>query len=880
MSMLQGQVAGRHGSYATQFWRSSAARYYPTRAAMRVDYSRKAIARRLVLPLDSHNWVRSLEVLNAGYARPGRTPEHYQTVLRDMVEHHGRYAELEDGGVHGIKKGTHGTSSASSAAGVLPAIDALRDKAYAGEIPSNGSLWVTLVWAYCSLQQPQEGHHTFQQARRRFYFSAPTLQHMAELLLRVLCQHGHLEDATALYEEFLKPESTAAGTQASAQASRAPSNGKASAAVAVAPRRGNLDDGEARRWLAEAAALHGDWKKAEHFAASAGKEKPGEVNVGSDLEEATGVASYRPTINSLFHTHEGTLKESAQPRRAQAPPVQNFDENQQQEKNARSTGASHRTLSSLPLLSTLSDAAVRRLFQALCREAAATPATTLRDSHHLRDALACWEHLYGPLPNASVTSAQHHHDSAIGKSDVRVARPPLQDLHELLNLYAVHGQWRAMLDFFTLCFLQRPASRYFNATPEELLVPDHRRHDADSRDALSGQPNLALPSYATGMPLDTVTLNLLFASLPKAADALYLRTNPVSHSAGAPVLSLPASARPVTVVCLLNDLLTHRDDMVLTDVVMSVVGPALLQLGQTERAFELLVRSPMMVRARERKASLQLSAHEAELRSLLVSVGYAAYAVTASAARRHEMVRRMPHLFPPEVVRRLALEDETRDVDGAEARGGLSSALAVLEGPVVAVKLPADHATLSSASEGPHTTTHLPDAASQPSRVVTSAAPSLLDRQWQPYHDAVLRGHHDGGGSLSSGEATRTQRRAKRANGRATSTLTALADDAMRRDYLRLQDTRHLAFRGSPADASRDPRPIPKGLHDHASGWDFYGHGGEKVFGNSKRIPHPLSMQPKVMRDLRNPYRGWNPRQNSSLAHRENVIKWNGKSAV
>ncbi|KAH8618794.1 hypothetical protein ERJ75_000238900 [Trypanosoma vivax] len=81
-------------------------------------------------------------------------------------------------------------------------------------------------------------------------------------------------------------------------------------------------------------------------------------------------------------------------------------------------------------------------------------------------------------------------------------------------------------------------------------------------------------------------------------------------------------------------------------------------------------------------------------------------------------------------------------------------------------------------------------------------------------------------------------------------------------------------------DPHRDPRPQPKGLHDTANGWNFYGRGGEMVFMNHKRTAHPFSMHPKVMRSLSDPHRSWAPRLNSCWAHRERVRKWNGYSSV
>ncbi|KPI85824.1 hypothetical protein ABL78_5128 [Leptomonas seymouri] len=863
--MLLSQIAGRHGSYATQFWRSSGAPRYHNRAGMRIAYSRKAINRRLVLPLDSHNWMRSLEVLNAGYARLGRTPQHYQAVLRDMVEHHGAYAELKDSTPATLKKNqlssdaeavssTHSTSAA--AASVLPAIDSLRAKAYAGEIPSNVSLWVTLVWSYCALQRPQEALDAFHQARRRFQLSVLTLQHMAELLLPLLCRHGQLDEATSLYEEFLKPNA----------ATTAPCG---SPLPADTTGRSKFDDAEARRWLAEAAAHQGDWKNTLLFAATAVGVEDNTVKVGAAKGEMTTAGLRRPTINSLFRHPESSATNTQSSPSATTQLRENQTRLQQHDTTLSKPPRS--SSSTPPALSTLSPSAVRHLFHSLCREAAtaastATTATVMREGepNFVADALACWEHLYGPLPTASVKTCAGTNSNATTIDPPKRQTPPLRDVHELLNLQASCGRWEALLCFFSVVFLHRPSSVYLTATPYEL----RNRKDGitaavasytDNPFACETAPASFFP-YEEDLPLDEVTLNLVFASLPRATEPLRLCTSPAASKGSSEGLTLPASARPVTVVRLLDDLLTYRDDMMLTDIVMAAVGPALLQVGQNDRAFELLVRTPMMVRARERKAALQLSSYQNELKSVLVSVGYAAYALCRSEAQRLEMVRRLPHLFPPEVVRRLATEAGS-DVS-LLAQGGAcasSPALAALEGPVVTMPIEA-----------------APSLEADASRTTASAAGanlSLLDRRWELYADPARTRQADEVFHATMGRAAHRR-------GRPSATLTSLADDAMRRDYLRLQETRHVAFTGSHTDANRDPRPIPKGLHDHASGWDFFGRGGEKVFANHKRTPHPLTMRPKVMRDLRNAYRGWNPRQNSSLAHKENVIKWNGKSAV
>lgn len=102
----------------------------------------------------------------------------------------------------------------------------------------------------------------------------------------------------------------------------------------------------------------------------------------------------------------------------------------------------------------------------------------------------------------------------------------------------------------------------------------------------------------------------------------------------------------------------------------------------------------------------------------------------------------------------------------------------------------------------------------------------------------------------------------------------------MKNNFANLYKNRTHAFHGTHSAANNDPRPIPKGIHDRASGWNFVGRNGEMMFSNNYRATNLLGMQPKIMRSLANPYRSWNPRLNSSLAHMELVKKWNKNSAM
>ncbi|KAG5479055.1 hypothetical protein LSCM1_02899 [Leishmania martiniquensis] len=895
------QVAGRHGSYATQFWKPSAwtatTSRFRNRAAMRAAYSRKALDRRLVLPLDSHNWVRSLEVLNAGYARLGRTPEHFQKVLRDMVEHHGPYAgcftlssaalarasptqsprcanNAETGGLEG--RGDEPPSSAAEtpagskeAADIVPAVDALRDQAYAGEIPSNRSLWVTLVWSYCALDQPIGALETFHLATRRFSFSFATMQHMATLLMPVLCQHAHLEEAIELYETYLKSDGGDKGLRE---------------AQALSHHRSRIEDADARRWLAEAAARRGDWKLAQRFASATNWSARGAPVAKGDPDPPSGLPT-RPSIGSLFNDAAAPVTPALS--RENAHPFASVEDTGTE--GSHQVAARTATASSpLPMLQTLSRKAVRQLFRSLCRGD--------RDSTSpspLCDALCCWEHLYGPVAGSEFAAEADTVGSRRDRSHNSPTRPPpLEDVHELLNLFAVHGLWKDALFTFCHLFLNRSATVYLSATPTGLCSLSHSGENGAC--PASASPHGESTVTAPVLRLDAITLNVLFSSLPAAAAPLLVRARKAvpnsrmtdgegrdqlpqsprtdTDSQGYE-LRLSASAIPVTVVRLLDDLLL-RDDMMVTDLVMAAVGPALLQVGQSERAFDLLARTPMMVAASQRRAPVCVSTEHQTLEAELVTLAHAAFALCSSSAQRHEMVRLLPHLFPPEVVRRFAT-DEERSVlsSGAaiEGRVELGKCPQLALAPTTAANTAAvNHPSPPHGSTDEHSCCTSADSSPTPCRADPrrKATLSLLDMKCR----AASAGAAVSGGRLSV--AARPGRRSSAA------TLTSLADDAMRRDFVRLHERRRDAFTGSHADAERDPRPIPKGLHDHASGWDFFGRGGEMVFSNHKRTPHPFTMQPKVMRDLRNPYRGWSPRRNSSLAHKENVIKWNGNSAV
>ena len=163
-------------SFITQFSR----RPRPLRPHQR---SQIAIERRLVLPLDTHHWIRALEVLNAGYAKEGVKAEHYQRVFRDMV----------------VNASPHRFHDLSRV------LDAVRDRMYERSVPANVSLWITVIWSYCQFRMPREAMDSVVQLSNRHHLSDATKSQIANLLLPLLSQHGMVADVEAA-TELLIPE--------------------------------------------------------------------------------------------------------------------------------------------------------------------------------------------------------------------------------------------------------------------------------------------------------------------------------------------------------------------------------------------------------------------------------------------------------------------------------------------------------------------------------------------------------------------------------------------------------------------------------------------------------------------------------------------------
>ncbi|KAH8618736.1 hypothetical protein ERJ75_000238800 [Trypanosoma vivax] len=187
------QKVGRHSGYTTQFWTGKRLPYR-TRRDVLTAHSAKSIQRRLVLPLEEHNWFRALEVLGARYARLGRTASDYQRVIRGIAS----------------------DSSPLRRRANIELLDSLRDQAYAGTLEFD-NIWPTLLWAYVQLQQPREGYDCLLQAKRRAKYSPLTWRYMSEMLLPLLAKVGMLREVKYVLENFVNIDGSSVTRQEGAQ---------------------------------------------------------------------------------------------------------------------------------------------------------------------------------------------------------------------------------------------------------------------------------------------------------------------------------------------------------------------------------------------------------------------------------------------------------------------------------------------------------------------------------------------------------------------------------------------------------------------------------------------------------------------------------------
>ncbi|EAN89196.1 hypothetical protein C3747_22g332 [Trypanosoma cruzi] len=670
------QKAARHGNYATQFWTRPDHPPYRTRRAMLTAHSRKAIKRRLVLPLDAHDWGRALEVLDAGYARLGRTAEDYQRVIRGVANE----------------------TAPQRRGDALHTLNALRDKAYMGEIGSSG-LWVTLVWAYARLRYPREGYECLLQGERRFCFSPLTKQHLGETLLPLLAEHGMLDEVKYVVENFM-------GTGGSRH-----------------------DRARVASILAEAAARSGSW---EHAIAAL------------HPETTTAMTTLNPhTLAFLFVSEElseGQEEAPETPRRARQ----------------------------------------------ISKEALRCMMCSMADDGQWEMALQSLRELERRQGNNDERDNTHDAAGSIKRGQKQQKQQQELSLSEnelqrLLNSLGSRQRWEEATALFV--------SQYF--------------------------PDKPVRGNEKVRPLQLATLNLLFASFPRSMREFRLaapddrleshgsHTDPRQQENETVTVEIDALHHPQQAVSLFDQIFSQRDDVSVTDLMMVTVGPSLVQLGQWDRALHLLRQTPALSAAKTPVCTLEV---HREVRRRLVALLYYLHGAISLESRYYTLYY-FPFAFPKETFQDLPPPSEFL--------------------------------------------AHLRQQREEVEK--TSITPSSVPK-------------------------VSTRRRFTSRRLSAIVQNTEKHDDELRRRLLPLYANRANAFRGG--DAEKDPRPIPKGLHDTANGWNFYGRGGEMVFMNHRRTAHPFSMHPKLMRSITDPYRGWNPMQNSCWAHRERVRKWNGSSAV
>ncbi|KAH9600500.1 hypothetical protein LSM04_002708 [Trypanosoma melophagium] len=716
------QKAGRHGSYATQFWTRSTHPPHRTRHDMLKAHSRKSLQRRLVLPLDAHDWQRALEVLHARYARLGRTPEDYQRVIRGLAS----------------ATSPHQRNSA------LQTLDALRDKVYAGEMVTSGGLWVTLVWAYAQLRFPNEGYTCLLQADRRCQLSPLTRQHMAETLLPLLAEFGMLQEVKYVVEHFLN--------EVGSRRERA--------------RIVNL--------IAEAAARSGLWTSA---ISSLQKEisivTEGTVT-SAEGSTSSSVKSTPRTLSSLF------IKEAV-----------NVSE--------KVSNSSQKDLQ-------LSTEALRSM---MC---------SMADDGQWIMALQCLRELQQRSSSSNVSLL----DASVGKNTETYNNDDTNDVSNLNKHQELPN------------FSEDELQRLLNC-----LGAGERWEEA-IRTFMSYYGMNKTLSKRLPRSLHALTLDLLFSSFPRERrDVILVEDDQEVSDADVSIVSSPSRQEaannkirgsielrlevlhhPHEAIAVLDQLFGERDDVVVTDRMMAAVGPALLQLGHWERALHLLRQTPSLTSRRVKETSTEANRC---LRDQLVALLYYLHHAVSLEARFYTLYH-FPFAFPKELFQGLPPPSE------------LASYLKEIQ-------------KQQQQEEKEVRLKNMEQKREEKSTVSPKLPESFISRPFA------------------------SRRRSNIVQN------TEKHDDELKRRLTSLYTNRNLAFPNN-WDPNSDPRPPPKGLHDQASGWNYYGRGGEMVFANHKRTAHPFTLHPKVMRSLADPYRGWSLKQNSSWAHRERVRKWNGHSAV
>lgn len=196
-----------HASYLTQFHRK-ATLYSSADVALRIK-SKRAVDRRLVLPLESGHWMRALEVLRARYAQQGTTAHHYEQVVRSMMGEDvlsDTRRKFEGNSAPEVSARSDVLSLSRDA---IPVLNSIRDQAFEGSIPSSQHLWLALVRAYCSGDDVEGALECIQLAQTRYRNKEGLLEQvrvaMAREVIPRLARRPGYYDAFTLLVDTLVP---------------------------------------------------------------------------------------------------------------------------------------------------------------------------------------------------------------------------------------------------------------------------------------------------------------------------------------------------------------------------------------------------------------------------------------------------------------------------------------------------------------------------------------------------------------------------------------------------------------------------------------------------------------------------------------------------
>jgi hypothetical protein len=290
----------------------------------------------------------------------------------------------------------------------------------------------------------------------------------------------------------------------------------------------------------------------------------------------------------------------------------------------------------------------------------------------------------------------------------------------------------------------------------------------------------------------------------------------------------PQFENPTEVVACYHSLVFDRDDFVMSNWVSGVVAPCLVQLGQWARSLGVLRNAPLMLGKANKHRHIgvaHLSNADREAEQRLVRTVYALHKSSFTSLECHfYTLWQWPFAFPKEVFLKLPKRDEMPSL--------------------VATLLEKERASAEAVAR-----TQIRDETSVYEELL-GCCPKPLQQE-APALKLIEK---------SSSYYEKEQDRAIKAN-------TVALSKRNSSDFF-------------SADPHADPRPTPKELFDTASGWTYFSRGGSKAFTNLRGMSHPFTPRPNYMKAVYDVNRGWNPRVNSSFAHRTPLKKYRKNSAV